>query len=821
MPLGWMLSGGMLGTALQLRQEALWPAWAYLAAGLTGLAGFAFTRVALRAARVRGAGVVPVIGRWPPMLAALALLAGSAALASFALTGLRAGAFAAHALPLEAQGRDIVVRGVVAAMPQQGDLGTRFVFDVESSPDAALPPRLLLSWYGAPASRTEPAAAHPARTSEVLRAGQRWEFVVRLKSPHGPCNPHGFDFELWLWERGIQATGYVRTADAGMPPRLLAQDAWPYALERGRQAVRDALLEQVADPRRAGVLAGLAVGDQRAIERADWDLFRTTGVAHLMSISGLHVTMFAWLATALVGALYRRSARLCLAWPAPHAALVAGVLLAALYAAFSGGGIPAQRTVWMLATLCVLRLAGLRWPWPIAWLLAGAAVVLIDPWALLQPGFWLSFVAVGVLFAADPGRPASPHAAPATAAACGMRARLRALLREQAVVTVALAPLTLWLFGEVSLVGLAANLLAIPWVTAVVTPLAIAGALWAPLWHVGAGAVGVLAWGLELLALLPGAVWSAAASPPWVALAAMAGGLLLALRLPPVLRLQGLPLLLPMLLWQPVRPAPGHFELVAADIGQGNAVIVRTASYSLLYDTGPRHGADSDAGHRVLVPLLRALGDRLDRVVVSHRDSDHIGGAASVLARHEGATLLSSIDHGHDLAVRHAHERCLAGRRWTWDGVTFEFLHPRAQDYGVRSLRPNTVSCVLRITASAGGGHAALLAGDIEAAQERRLAAEAGDLLRADLLLVPHHGSKTSSSDAFLVAVAPRVALVQAGYRNRYGHPAEVVLARYAARGIAVVASPGCGAAHWSSDDPGSVRCERQASRRYWHHPGP
>jgi competence protein ComEC len=299
---------------------------------------------------------------------------------------------------------------------------------------------------------------------------------------------------------------------------------------------------------------------------------------------------------------------------------------------------------------------------------------------------------------------------------------------------------------------------------------------------------------------------------------------MLVLRLPPALRALGLPLLWPLLVWQPPRPSLGQFELVAADIGQGNAVIVRTASHSLLYDTGPRHGNDSDAGDRVLVPLLRALGERLDRVVVSHRDSDHIGGAASVLAQHPQAELLSSIDHGHALAVLHTHARCLAGQAWTWDGVRFDILHPAAPAYAARGLKPNALSCVLRITAAADAqgsvGPSALLVGDIERAQERALVQAGAARLRADLLLVPHHGSKTSSSDEFLDAVQPHIALVQAGYRNRYGHPAPIVMERYARRGISVALSPTCGAALWSSMQPHRVQCEREVSRRYWHHMG-
>ena len=536
---------------------------------------------------------------------------------------------------------------------------------------------------------------------------------------------------------------------------------------------------------------------------SDWELFRATGVAHLMSISGLHITLFAWLAAALLGRAWRCSARCCLWLPAPTVALVGGVLLALAYALLSGWGLPAQRTVAMLTVVAVLRLAGLRWPWHQVWLLALAAVVLADPWALWQPGFWLSFVAVGVLFAAAARAPHGPQ---------GLRARVVALLRTQAVVTLALTPLGLLLFGQVSLVGVVANLLAIPWVTWVITPLALLGMCWPPLWQLAVLCVQPLLALLSWLAQWPAAQWFAPAAPAWAALAAVVGGIWLVLRLPWPLRLMGLPLLLPALWWQPARPAPGSFTLLAADVGQGNAVLVRTRSHGLLYDTGPRHGPDSDAGQRVLVPLLRALGQRLDVLMLSHGDNDHIGGAGAVLRAQPQAMLRGAVDPQWPAPMQRSATACVAGQRWQWDGVAFEVLHPLSRALSIDAA-PNTHSCVLRIVAA--NGATALLAGDIERAQEAALLAARAPL-RADWLLVPHHGSKTSSSAEWIAAVAPRHALVQAGYRNRYGHPAAPVLQRYRAQGVNVVTSAGCGAAFWESAKPLQLACERRSKPRYW-----
>ncbi|MFZ5485608.1 MAG: ComEC/Rec2 family competence protein, partial [Pseudomonadota bacterium] len=297
------------------------------------------------------------------------------------------------------------------------------------------------------------------------------------------------------------------------------------------------------------------------------------------------------------------------------------------------------------------------------------------------------------------------------------------------------------------------------------------------------------------------------------------------------LRALALPLLLPVLCWQPARPAPGQFELLAADVGQGSAVLVRTATHSLLYDAGPRYGragVASDAGQRVLVPLLRALGERLDMLMLSHRDADHIGGAAAVLAQQPQARLVGSVMDETALlallALRPA-APCLAGQRWVWDGVAFEVLHPQAQDAAapVRAKHSNASSCVLRIRAAAvgsgarGASAAALLVGDIELAQEQALLAR-GAPVAADWLLAAHHGSKSSSGAAFLDAVHPRTVMVQAGYRNRYGHPAPEVLARYVERHIRVVESTRCGAASWTSAAPDEVRCERTQRQHYWAH---
>jgi len=824
-----VLAGFIAGVAAQLQQPALWPAWGYAALAVLGLA---------MACGLYGLKALKAFKKPAPVGAGLMVFM-LAALLGLGLTGWRAGAFQSSALNPALQGRDIAVTGTVLAMPQFNEDAVRFRLGIESARlegrAVRLPPQIMLGWYSGFVGReTKSSSVESSDASELaldlqrqpqlLRAGERWQMTVRLKAPHGNSNPHGFDYELWLWEQGVQATGYVRAGPRDAPPLRLS-GSWRYPVERARQMVREAIYARVGNRQLAGVLAALVVGDQNAIERADWDVFRATGMAHLMSISGLHITMFAWLASLLLASLWRRSARLtprlCLALPASSAGALGGLMLAALYALFSGWGVPAQRTIWMLATVVLLRQSGRQWPWQQTWLLAMAVVVALDPWALMQAGFWLSFVAVGVLFATDSGaahaRQISAKGQSGSKNGLSWLARpVAALLRsarEQWVVTLALTPLTLLLFNQVSLVGLLANAVAIPWVTLLVTPLAMLGVLYAPIWDAAAWAIGLLALFLQGLASWPLASVSVAAAPLWCAAAGVLGGGLIALRLPWHWRALGLALLLPVLLWQPARVAPGQFELLAADIGQGNAVLVRTASHSLLYDTGPRFSRESDAGNRVLVPLLRALGERIDIVMLSHRDSDHTGGAPAVLAMQPQASLLSSVEDGHELQALRPSTRCSAGQRWVWDGVDFEVLHPAAADYAPGS-KSNAMSCVLRIS---NGTRTALLAGDIEVPQELRLAAGDAARLKADFLLVPHHGSKTSSSAVFLDAVQPQLALVQAGYRNRFGHPVASVVARYEERGIRLVRSARCGAAQWQSLKPAEIGCQRETGQRYWH----
>ena len=764
------MTGVVAGAALQLQQPVLWPLWVY-------------------AALTVGLGLLALVRWWCPgrsrpwlvFVLALGMVAAS--------TGWRASWFQTTAMPAQWEGRDVQVQGVISDMPQPMERGVRLRFDVEQAwtpqgQPLALPPVISLTWYG-------------ERPVSGLHAGQRWRWTVRLKAPHGERNPHSTDWELWWWAQGIQATGYVRAGDGADAAAYLGQ-TWqaPLAQWRGRlhAAIQAPAAASAREQASWGVVQALVTGAQSSMTRQDWQLFRDTGVAHLVSISGLHITMFAWLAMAVVNVLWRRSMRLCVWVPAPLAAAWVGLGLATVYALLSGWGIPAQRTTGMLGVVVLLRSLGHRWPWPHVWLTVLAAVVLLDPWSLLQPGFWLSFVAVGVLFAAQPFAHQPSVRRWHTAA--------YRLVREQLVVGLALAPLTLLLFGQISVVGMLANLWAIPWVTMLVTPLSMLGVVCPPLWGMAAHAVTAMVAVLEYMASWPLAVLYFAQPAWWAACAGVAGCLWLVMPLHWRWRLLGVPAVCPMLLWQPAVPQWGHFELLALDVGQGSAVLLRTQQHSLLFDAGPRWSEHTDAGARTVVPVLRALGVDLNAQMISHADSDHAGGAASVQQAFPAAQWWGA-----------GGVPCQQGQSWTWDGVQLQVLHPAPPRGVATASTSNASSCVLQVRSHA--GPRALLTGDIEVRQEQALL-RAGVDVRADVMLVPHHGSTTSSSAAFIRAVQPALAIVQSGYRNRFGHPAASVMARYRAAGVAWVSSPDCGAACWRSWQPEMVQCERALHQRYW-----
>jgi competence protein ComEC len=695
----------------------------------------------------------------------------------------------------ELEGRDLEVAGVVSSLPAATERGVRFEFELESAA-SGMPRRVLLSWY-----RNPFADESPALLAGAVHPGERWLFTVRLRRPHGNLNPHGFDYEAWLTERGIGATGYVRQRGA---QRLLGRrDSLADRIEQAREAVRDRCKRVLGETPSAGILAALAVGDQRAISNEEWRLFGRTGVTHLMSISGLHVTLVSGLCAWLVAALWRRIPRLVLRLPARKAGALAAIAGALAYTLLAGFAVPAQRTFYMVTVVALALWSG-RIASPMRTLaLALAVVTALDPWAVLQPGFWLSFGAVALIFYVSAGW-------------TGREARPLQWLRVQWAITVGLAPAALFLFSQISVVGPLANALAIPLVSAVITPLALLAALLPvdALLHVAEWLVQWLLEYLEWCAQLPVAAWQQHAPPLWATLLALAGVAWLLLPRGFPWRAGGAALMLPALALPAPAPVPGEAWVTTLDVGQGLAVLVRTANRALLYDAGPAFGAEADSGERIVVPYLRDTGiATLDALVLTHNDTDHIGGAISLLEGMAVDRVFSSLPESHPLlALAPSAQRCLRGMAWEWDGVRFEMLHPAA---GLAARRRNDESCVLRVSA---GGVSMLLTGDIERGAEAELLRTA--ILRADALLVPHHGSRTSSSGEFLAAVRPRFAVAAAGYRNRFGHPHEEVLGRYSSSGIELLRTDRDGALTVRlSPATVGVEAERARRARYWHVP--
>jgi competence protein ComEC len=538
-------------------------------------------------------------------------------------------------------------------------------------------------------------------------------------------------------------------------------------------------------------------------------VFTRTGVNHLMSISGLHVTMLSGLAFALVNFAWRRSARLTLALPAMKAAAAAGLITALGYALLAGFAVPAQRTVFMLAVVAVALWTGRATAAAPVLACAVLVVLLIDPWAVLAPGFWLSFGAVAVIMLVSVNRLQQPH-------------WLAAWARVQWAVTLALVPALLALFQQVSLVSPLANALAIPLVSLVVVPLALAGlvipvdallqfAQWLMAWCVAA---------LQWLSALPAAAWQQHAPPAWTVVVALAGAVWLLLPRGFPARWIGAIAFLPLLLIAPAPPPQGALRLTVLDVGQGLAMVAQTQHHALLFDTGPAFSASADAGNRIVVPFLRGSGiRRLDALVLSHDDIDHTGGALSVLQAVPVDALLTSLpDLDPLLLVGPEERRCAAGQAWQWDGVNFEMLYPDAAARDAPKLKDNERSCVLKITA---GGGSVLIPADIERRGEQTLLATAADQLRADVLIAPHQGSRTSSSETFVQAVAPRAVVFPVGYRNPFRHPHPDVVARYQRLGSALYRTDNGGAIgiELQPGQPPAVSRYRERHVRYWHAP--
>ncbi len=708
-------------------------------------------------------------------------------------------------LPFTLEGIDLPLTVRVVDLPESNSRSTRFIARIIEAPaNTSWSETIRLSWYH-------------SRSDKVpqIEPGQVWRLTVRLKRPRGFSNPKGFDYHAWLLGNGIYATGYVRTkADY----KLLSEPGgWRFSFLRYH--LLQELFLKGRELYHGELLRALILGDRSGIEQRQWDVLQATGTIHLMAISGLHVGLVATLGFLLGGAMRRviavtTGSRLVLRLIPP----AFSVGFAVLYAGLAGFSIPTQRA---LIFVVLVNLAGLLYRRVNLYhLLAVCAlvIVLLDPFAFLSPGFWLSFGAVLVLFYLFSQR-------------VGKVSRLRGALFSQAALFVGMiAPLCL-LVLPVSLVGPLANLVAVPVVSLVIIPalfMAVLTSFASQVWALvvlgfADNVFHYLWWVLELFASHD-AVWWHAPVHGWIALplGLLAAVLLLAPRGVPF-RWAGAALLL-LFLSSPGSRKEG-LKLTVLDVGQGLAVVVETEEATLLYDTGARFSDNFDVGSRIISPYLIAHGSsRLDRIYVSHSDNDHAGGLSGVLANlqvdevasGQRRVVLRQLRKRGEETDNHLFSDCREGMQWTHGKLKVEALWPTDAGARVDMGETNNHSCVLLLRY---GDWQILLPGDIEADVERALLSSARLPEAVDILVAPHHGSRSSSTTAFVSRVSPAHVVYSAGYKNRYRHPHPDVVERYRWQGSTGYNTAALGAVTFQLNPTGTldVHYHRKTGRRLWY----
>ena len=693
-------------------------------------------------------------------------------------------------LPSELERKDLLIQGRVISIPQVSYKKIRFDFAPEKIIDHPgnhqIPEKIRLNWY---------------RSHTEIHAGEQWQLLVRLKRPHGFMNPGGFDYEGYLFQQGITATGYVRKSEDNL--RLVS--AGP-GLNSLREALADKIRLALDGSSVTGIILALVLGLRSDIYPEQWEVFLATGTNHLIAISGLHIGLISGLGFWLARWFWRRSSRLCLLLPAPKAAAIVAAILALGYAALAGFSIPTQRALIMLSVLMLALFLGRPVKATTTLSLAIILILLWDSFAVLSPGFWLSFSAVAMIVWM-----------------LGNRQHWRAWQQWgliQGGLALSLFPLTIWFFQRASLIAPAANFLAVPIVGFLVVPLALLGslcclvspALGAWILQIPASILSAVIW---LLQVLMDVSWSTINLPQpniiWLLLALLGIALLLAPRGIPVRGL-AVVFLLPLFINPVNQPDPGTFRVDFLDVGQGLSAVVQTANHVLVYDTGAKFSDSFNAGEAVVVPVLQNLGvKKIDRLIISHADNDHRGGLSSVLKSLAVEEVFASDPDSLDKV--HA-DVCMRGQTWNWDGVNFSLLHPPEGWSGKR----NNGSCVLRVENDSGG---VLLTADIEKPAENALLRYYGEDLQTTVLLVPHHGSKSSSQAKFIAAVDPEIAVLGFGYLNRFGFPKDEVMQRYSERGIKIYNTVDAGRLRFGFPLDGKidVHSYRLTASHFWNYP--
>lgn len=737
---------------------------------------------------------------------------------------------------------DVVIRD----LPTRHDRGWRLEVEVKKAegPGSADVPRTgILNWID----------SRDGLVPEGLAPGQRWRLAARLRVPFGSLNPGGFDYEAWMLENRFYFSGTVQTGPRVFPPERLA-DAMDFLarIDRLRDTIRREIDRALSEHPARQVISALVVGDQRAISATDWAVFQKTGVAHLMSISGLHVTMFAALAGFVGGFIWRLLCRwpftVAIWIPVQSASAIVATLGAFGYALMAGFAVPAQRTAWMVAVFALSRLLGLRASHWSVLSMALLVIVVPDPMAVLAPGFWLSFLAVGFLFSLSEQASVSVRG-PTPQRWQRALGTLRTAAYSQLAITFGLLPITAYLFQQIVLVSLPANALAIPVVSYLVTPLAMLGTVEWLFFKSDiclAAAAAIQHWLHRLLVWMSQQSFAAIdwPSPGLIPTTVAALGMLLVFgRFPSVGWIQrsrpiGWLGLFFLASGFPHAIAPGEMNVTVIDVGQGSSLLIRTQNHTLLYDTGPSFGS-ADAGSRFVLPTLRRYAVReVDRLVLSHLDQDHAGGLATLVALGMVKTLQTPDPSAAEQLLREKGATlsppmtdCRAGDQWIWDRVRFQVLHP-----GALSGDANADSCLLRVEDSR--GNSLLLTGDITPRVERTMVGQftqlfdpddasathlSGASLASQIVMAPHHGSRHALTEGFLRAVSPSVIVIQAGVRNQFGHPHPETLARIKStlgRTIKVLRTDLQGAIDLSWDREGLiVRDFWGHHRRYWHRP--
>jgi len=693
-------------------------------------------------------------------------------------------------LPLDWETEDVVAQGWIATLPERlGQHDMRFeLAEVSLSRNGqsiALQGRVQLTWYKVP-------TAHP-------QVGEPWRFTVRLRRPRSFSNPAGFDYERWLFNRQIAARGSIRKQ--AEPQRLVGEQRYP--VTRLRQHIATRLQELLPAHPLQGVLSALAIGDRQAISQDQWRVFNATGTTHLMAISGLHIGLVAGLVYFLAYGVWSRSAVLLHAWPAPKAAMLSAWCGACAYAALAGFALPTQRALLMLAVVTLARLTARPWQGHRVLALALIAVLLYDPLAPLSAGFWLSFSAVAVLIFLLAGR---------------SQAWFKRLFLIQLVLPLALLPASLWFFQSATLAAPLANIIAIPWISTLVVPFTLLGAIFSLVNDTLAQACLQLAatnmkwlwYGLQTLSSFNMLLLKLPAPPPWTLVFALPGiFLLLAPRGMPG-RYLALPLCLPLLFFPQSAPAPGQAWFTLLDVGDGLAAVIRTQHHVLVYDTGSGSGRSLDTGRTVLVPYLYQQGlQSIDTLIISHAAAHHSGGVRSLRAAFPINTLLSGTPA--QIAIPNI-QSCQVGQHWHWDGVLFRILHPTGKGHGAEN------SCVLLVQA---GAHKLLLLGDLQGHGIQALLPQLAAISPINILVAPWHGWRPLTEPDLLHLSQPDYVLFSSRHKNRYGYPRPETWASYAATGAQTLNTATEGAIQFVLGAPVPLQAQsfRRDKRRYWHTP--